>query len=360
MESILGKIENHLVFGWNERRAFYRHLSGQLKNGVAEEQAIEVFRPRLRRAGKKRADTVVGSIARLMRDGQPLSVALKRWAPDDERSVISGGEMSGNLSEALDRLIDTRRLVLRVRKSIRQAVSPPLTYLVAVYVVILVIGKLVVPGIAGVLPRQSATGSAAMLFVLGDLANSFWALLPPAVGLIIFIWWLWAKENWTGKYRIFAERHLFPFQFYRDTNGFIWLMNFVSLLVAGVADIEILKRQTINATPWLRERLGHLTLKLNNGESLGKALTVSNSRSGYLGFPNPDIADAISSMAEFSDFPEKISVLANDWAKEIEEESVAWASRFGFWMEMLMYSVMGLLMLAMTDLSTQLGSVGVR
>jgi hypothetical protein len=62
-------------------------------------------------------------------------------------------------------------------------------------------------------------------------------------------------------------------------------------------------------------------------------------------------------MAGFTDFPERISKLATQWADEIEASTLSRAAVFGFAMEMFMYMVMGLLMMAINSMSTQLGSV---
>jgi len=141
-------------------------------------------------------------------------------------------------------------------------------------------------------------------------------------------------------------------------HGYIWLMSFSALLRAGLPDVDILKRQMLNASPWLKERLREIRARMVNGATLPAALLATGRRGmPAFGFPNPDIVDDIQSMAGFKDFPERISKLATQWADEIEASTLSRAAVFGFAMEIFMYVMMGLLMIAINSMSTQLGSV---
>jgi hypothetical protein len=155
-----------------------------------------------------------------------------------------------------------------------------------------------------------------------------------------------------------AAESMFPYSFYRDIQGYTWLMSFSALLRAGMADVEILKRQATQSTPWLKERLKALWWRMDNGASMPAAL-MAKGKNGMpaFGFPNPDIVDDIASMAGFSDFAERIAVLAVQWADELESSTLAKAKSFGFAMEIVMYAVMGLLMIAINSMSTQMGNV---
>ncbi|MFT3960952.1 type II secretion system F family protein [Propionivibrio sp.] len=350
------RIRNALGFGWTQRKNFYRHLAIQSANGVPLERALDSFLPRLHRSRKVYAAGVIATVARRFRDGAPLADALKGFVPPDELAVIRSGELGGTLADSLALIIESADSVQRVRNAIRRAAFTPAVYTVATFVLLWIIGRYVLPDLQQVLPAQRAQGSVALLYALGDVANSLWAALPPAIALACAAWVYWAMPNWTHPTRLAAER-FFPFSFYRDTTGFRWLMSFTSLLGAGVPDVEILQMQARDASPWLAQRLRTFHRAMINGTSLsGALLTRAKGRRPY-GFPNPDIVNDITSFDGFPDFHINIQALAREWARDLEEKTLLWASRMGFYCEMVLFAVMGLLMVAINDLSSQISHV---
>lgn len=348
---------DRLAFNWTIREALYRHLSAQVSNGVAVEVALEAFSARLKRRKKPSSEKLVIDVARRMRDGVSLSVALTKWIPDDEAGMIASGELSGNLPRALDLIIESKRRIARVQRAYKMSLVRPAIYSLAVYGVLWAIGVFVTPSLMLVLPQAQATGLVAWLYATSEFASSWQVMIPPLILLSAAIVIARSLPAWLGRHRIMAES-FFPYSFYRDMHGYIWLMSFSALLRAGLPDVDILKRQMLNASPWLKERLREIRARMVNGATLPAAL-LARGRRGMpaFGFPNPDIVDDIQSMAGFKDFPERISKLATQWADEIEASTLSRAAVFGFAMEMFMYVMMGLLMIAINSMSTQLGSV---
>jgi len=348
---------DRLAFAWPVREALYRHLSAQVGNGVTVELALDTFRARLQRNKKISSDKIVADVARRMRDGSTFAAALAAWVPQDETSVISSGELSGNLPRSLDLIIEATRRIMRVNSALKTAMVTPAVYIIAVYGMLWAIGKYVTPGLEQALPKAKAQGLVAGLYAAGDFANSWWSLLPPLVLFVVVACVVRSLPKWTGRGRIAAEK-VFPYSFYRDIQGYSWLMSFSALLRAGMPDTEILKRQITQSTPWLKERLHALWWRMDNGASLPAAL-LEKGKNGMpaFGFPNPDIVDDIASMAGFSDFSQRIAVVAVQWANDLERTTLARAKSFGFAMEIFMYVVMGLLMVAINSMSTQMGTV---
>ncbi len=348
---------DRLAFSWPIREMLYRHIATQVSNGVSVEVALDTFRARLQRRKKPSSDKIVAKVARSMRNGSTLAGALDSWIPPDEAGIVSGGELSGNLPRALDLIIEAKRRVVRINTALKSSLVSPTIYVLLVYGMLWAIGRFVTPGFVMILPESRAQGLVYGLYVAGDFANSWWVVLPPIVLGILITLVARSLSKWTGPRRIAAEK-VFPYSTYRDLNGYIWLMSFATLLRAGVADVEILKRQARQASPWLKERLRAFRLRMDDGASLPSALMAKGrgAMPSFL-FPNPDIIDDIASMDGFSDFPERISKLAMQWADELESAMLVRAKRFGFAMEMLMYVVMGLLMIAINSMSTQMGSV---
>lgn len=349
-------LRNAFKFGWAQRKPFYRHLAIQSRNGVPLERALDTYLPRLQRNRQSYVASIIATVARRFRDGKTLADALQGYIPADDLAVIRSGELGGTLSDALDLIIQSADSIQRVKNAIRRAAFAPTIYTLATFALLWVIGHYVMPDFQAVLPPSRAQGTVALLYALGDLANSLWALLPPAIVAICLVWISWAMENWTNPIRLKAER-FFPFSFYRDTSGFRWLMGFTSLLGAGVPDVEILQAQARGASPWLGQRLRAFHRAMINGMSLSSALQVRAKGGQPFGFPNPGIVDDLASFDGFPDFHSHIQALARDWARDLEDTTLLWASRLGFYCEMVLFAIMGLLMVAINELSAQISQV---
>lgn len=213
------------------------------------------------------------------------------------------------------------------------------------------------PELEKTLPEAKAHGLTAVLYWTGDFVTSWGVLIPIIIVISVVGTVIYSLPRWVGKTRIKAEQYL-PYSFYRDMNGYMWLMSFAQLLSAGLPNTSILSRQKTQGSPWLQERIKAISFRMDNGVSLSGALLQKGSYGAPgFGFPNPDIVDDIESLADFGDFPEKITVLAMQWAEELEIKTLSFAKQFGFYAEMMMYVVMGFLMLAINDLSAQLAVV---
>jgi len=347
------------AFAWKVRRALYKHLSAQVGNKIPVERALEAFRGRLQRTGRVSSDKIIADVSRRMRDGQTLTKALGAWIPVDEVSIISSGELSGNLAQALDLLVESKERSARVIKAMQSALKKPLIYVALVYAFVWYLASSVLPEMKSNELSGHPSGASAVLFSVGELATSAWALLPPVVLIATMLLVLWSLPRWKGRARIKAER-FFPYNAYRDVQGYAWLMGFTALLRAGMTDVAILKSQCENASPWLRERLHAIWWRMDDGASLPSALAAKGKgRNGLppFGFPNPDVVDDIGSMAGFSDFPVRIAQVATTWANELEEGLLELANRIGFWAEVVLYILMTALVYAINSMSNVASSV---
>lgn len=336
------------------REAIYRHLCVQLSNGVPIDVALALLKKRFVRRKRQDAAQKIELIGQRMHDGLSLADAVKPWIRFDEYAVLSAGELAGELPRVFTLIIKAQQRKYRILSAFKNALMTPFIYASLMGGMLWAIGHFVTPSVESSLPENKALGMVYALYVIGDFANSLWALLPILVmGIFMLMVW-YSFPYWVGKYRIYAE-HFFPYALYRDLQGFLWLMSFTQLLGAGLPDTVILERQHRHAAPWMKERLQAYGFRMKNGASLSGAL-LARGMGGMpaFGFPHPDMVDDIESMAGFSDFPQKMTVLAMQWADDLEQKTLALAKSIGLAMEVTMYVLMGLLMVAINQLSSQL------
>lgn len=341
---------NKASFSWTVRSALYRHMSVQISNGINQIAALAAFKRRLQREKRKSAIYVVDDIIRRMRNGAEISAALRAWIPVDEVLIISGAESAGHVDTAFELLLQAKDRTSNVRRSMVSAFTTPVVYLVAVYGLLWAIGMYFLPSIQNAMPESKAQGMGAALYAMGNLATSLWMLLPIVIIACSVSWILWALPNWVSVYRKIADR-FYPFNFYRDIQGYVWLLTFASMLQAGMSDTKILLDQSRLGSPWLNQRLVAIRRRMVNGEGLASAL--QNVR---FNFPSPEMIDDITSMVDFDDFPARIMKRTVQWADEMERTVKARTRMLGFVFDIIMYALILFVLLGMNSLSTQMGS----
>ncbi|MHB1098832.1 MAG: type II secretion system F family protein [Burkholderiales bacterium] len=336
--------------GWNDRVMCYRHLSVQIANDRPVILALEDLKKRAQRKKKPALVGVVTDIIRRMQNGASLSAAFSGKVPQDEIMIISSGDLSGSLPMALDLVIESKERTQRVTRSLKSAMTPPAIFAAVLYGMLFAIGKFVVPSLAEALPASKARGSVAVLYAMGEFFSGWWAAVPIVVVAILALVVVLTLSTFTGKWRVKAEV-VFPWSFYRDINGYSWMLSFLALLQAGMSNTEILDKQLKTATPWLAERLKSASVKMKNGDSLSSALMK-----GGFGFPNPDMIEDIASMEIFPDFPERMSRILGHWADELERTTIDKTKAAGFIMEVAMYGIMLFLVLSTNSMTSQISA----
>ena len=353
----LNTLADRMAFNWAVRESLYQHLSAQMTNGIDINQALTSFCKRLQRRNKPSSLKIVRGIERRLRDGSTLASALKPWVTSDEVSLIASGELSSTLPRSFDLIIESQHRISRVRRSLQGTVRRPVILGVAVYAMLWAIGTYMTPTFQLILPAENAHGMSSLLYFLGDVAQSAYVILIPLVASVLFSVIKWSLPRWGGRYRILAER-FFPFSYYRDMEGYAWLMSFSALLRADMPDTDILKFQLKNANPWLSERLNSLRRRMLNGMSLQEALLGKDkAHPEPFGFPNPDRVDDIASLSGLPDFPERIATIAGQWAEELERKTRQSTERAGLWMDVVMYAIVTVLVLSINAISIQFSHI---
>lgn len=103
-----------------QRRRLYLKLAKLLGNGVQIIDALETMRSRrvILKSAKDPLALALNEWLRKMRNGSRLSQAVEGWVGADEAMLISAGEQSGNIEDALKSTAE----VMEAKKKIKSAV----------------------------------------------------------------------------------------------------------------------------------------------------------------------------------------------------------------------------------------------
>ncbi|MDR5726928.1 MAG: hypothetical protein RB191_05615, partial [Terriglobia bacterium] len=228
-------------------------------------------------------------------------------------------------------------------------------------------GEGVLPVFEGLVPKARADSLVRSLYDMGAFATG-WGL--PAFLLVLALMItlvIWSLPRWTGSLRILAEK-IFPWSFYRDMQGYLWLMGYSSLLGAGTPEIGALGTQLTAATPWLAEKLRAISYHMKGGLKLPAALrqaTPGDTEEGsaprassaiHFHFPSLEIIEDIESLHGFADFPDRIERVADQWSEDIMERTQLVAKVLGLIGSLLTYAVIIFIILGCNDLQASLSA----
>lgn len=321
----LNKVEEYyakmiLQFSNKTRLKLYRKIASLMKNRFSLMDALDMLHDGASNGGKNPSEPLAIAIAswgRSLNNGMTFSDALKGWAPDRERLMLSVGDVS-NLESALMNLIKVTEGSTKMIRPIVGAITYPAFLTMMSVLIIYAIGVYMVPPMIDAAPTVVWRGMARDLVDLSAWIKDNWliafASLPVTMAVIYF-----TIGIWTGKVRAFFD-YIPPWSLYKVFTGISWLLALSALVKGGTPVSTALRALRRDASRYLKERIDKTLVYVNNGDNLGQALAKTG-----LDFPDREIIGDLKIYSELDNFEEALDKLANDWLEEsvymIEEKA---------------------------------------
>ncbi len=308
-EEIYAKILCNL--GNSTRLKIYRKLASLMRNRFSLIGALEMLHDGISNGGKNPNEPMAIAIAcwsRALQAGKPFSDALKGWAPDRERLMLSVGDVS-DLEGALLNLIKVTEGSTKMIRPMISAISyPSFLALMAVFI-IYGIGSYMVPPMIDAAPTTRWRGIAKNLVDVSSWIQVNWLFAFATLPITMII--IYSTIGiWTGKIRAFID-NIPPWSLYKVFVGISWLLALAALVKSGTPVSTSLRALRKDASPYLKERIDKTLVFINNGDNLG----VSLSKTG-LEFPDPEIVGDLKIYSELDNFEEALDQMANEWLEE--------------------------------------------
>ncbi|CCZ30701.1 type II secretory pathway component PulF [Proteobacteria bacterium CAG:495] len=321
----LNKVEEYyakmiLQFSNKTRLKLYRKIASLMKNRFSLMDALDMLHDGASNGGKNPSEPLAIAIAswgRSLNNGMTFSDALKGWAPDRERLMLSVGDVS-DLESALMNLIKVTEGSTKMIRPIVGAITYPAFLTMMSVLIIYAIGVYMVPPMIDAAPTVVWRGMARDLVDLSAWIKDNWliafASLPVTMAVIYF-----TIGIWTGKVRAFFD-NIPPWSLYKVFTGISWLLALSALVKGGTPVSMALRALRRDASRYLKERIDKTLVYVNNGDNLGQALAKTG-----LDFPDREIIGDLKIYSELDNFEEALDKLANDWLEEsvymIEEKA---------------------------------------
>lgn len=298
-------------FSGARRLKIYRKLAALLKNRFSLMNSLEMIYSGLSDEGKNPYDPMaiaVSSWGRALQEGLPFSDALKGWAPNRERLMLSVGDVS-DLESALLNLIKVTEGSTRMIRPIVGAIAYPSFLLMMSVLILYAIGVYMVPPMLDAAPNTIWTGTAKSLIDLSEWIQVNWLMafsIFPIIALIIYL----TIGIWTGPIRVKFDR-IPPWSLYKIFTGITWLLALSALVKGGVPVSVALTSLKRDSNRYLIERIDSALDHIKNGENLGQALDKAGKE-----FPDKQIIADLKIYSELDNFEEALDKLANEWLEE--------------------------------------------
>ncbi len=293
------------------RLKLYRKIASLMRNRFSLMDALDMLHDSASKGGKNPGEPLAIAIAswgRSLNNGKTFSDALKGWAPDRERLMLSVGDAS-DLENALLNLIKVTEGTTKMIRPIIGAITYPTFLLMMAVLIIYAIGVYMVPPMIDAAPNVKWSGLAKDLVDLSDWIKHNWIFAfssVPSVMLVIYL----TIGIWTGPTRAIVD-NMPPWSLYKVFVGISWLLALAALIKAGVPVSTAMSSLKKDATKYLIERIDKALVFINNGDNLGTALDKTK-----LNFPDAEVVADLKIYSELDNFEEALNNLANEWLEE--------------------------------------------
>ncbi len=300
-----------IAFAGKTRLKLYKKIASLMRNRFSLMDALDMLHDTASNGGKNPGEPLAIAIAswgRALNNGKTFSEALKGWAPDRERLMLSVGDVS-DLENALLNLIKVSEGSTKMIRPIVGAIAYPAFLMMMAILIIYAIGVYMVPPMQDAAPNVRWRGLAKQLVDLSEWIRVNWLIafssLPIIMGIIYF-----TISIWTGRIRVFFDA-IPPWSLYRIFVGISWLLSLSALISGGTPISTAMRALRRDASRYLKERIDKTLVFINNGENLGQALAKTK-----LNFPDVEIINDLKIYSELDNFEEALNNMANDWLED--------------------------------------------
>ncbi len=298
-------------FSNEARLKIFRKLAALMRNRFSLMDALDMLHDGITNGGKNPGEPMAIALAswgKALQNGLPFSDALKGWAPNRERLMLSVGDVS-DLESALMNLIKVTEGTTKMVRPIRSAVTYPSFLFMMAILIVYAIGAYMVPPMIDAAPGTKWVGTAKSVVDISYWIKANWLVaftVFPAIMVTIYL----TVGIWTGPIRAVVDNAP-PWSLYKVFSGITWLLALSALVKGGVPVSIALQSLRKDSNPYLQERIDKTLAFIKNGDNLGQALMKTG-----LNFPDKEIISDLKIYSELDNFEEALEKLANDWLEE--------------------------------------------
>lgn len=273
-DSFLSRLKNHVTT--KDRIVFTRQLSTLIGAGLPLSQSLRTV---VDQTSNKRLQTIIQEVIADVEGGKQLSVAFGKHPEVFDKiflALVSAGEASGTLDEALKRVASQQEKDAAMMSKIKGAMTYPVIVLVVIMGVLVFMLVTVVPQVAKLYSdmKQNLPFLTMMMIAVSTFMVKFWWVVLLAVGAGIYFFVQWAKTD-KGARALDVFKLNVPM--FKGMFRKLYMARFArtgqTLLATGVAMLDMLRisGEGVNNII-IQEKINHAAEKVQGGKALSSSL----------------------------------------------------------------------------------------
>lgn len=200
-----------------------------------------------------------------MEAGKTFPEALTGWVPDTELVLISAGERSHRLSEALDQAARGITVISEIKGTFIKALLYPLGIILFSVTLLGFYADQMVPILTQIFKLEDFPKHIQLLFSLGGFVAGNYLILALAFGSLVGLI-SWSLNGWVGPMRNRFDA-IAPWSIYRTYNSASFLLSLSALLQAGISLGEALQEIRSLSGRWMKGHIDGCAHRLAKGAS---------------------------------------------------------------------------------------------
>ena len=265
-------------FGAEERAMLYETLRNFVRQGFSPFDVIKKIEQNSRLFRVLPLDVLralMGSMRGAHRNQDAsLGSALRPWVPNIESTIVTVGERTQRLATALDEAAQLIRFKSRLTGLIVGNLSYPAFLLLLAATGVSVLSAFLVPTLDGIQERDQWGPSARALGFMADHGNVLYAVIMAVVALFVAVFFSTLNRR-PGAFRDLLDRYVPPWSIYRKIQASTALLSLSMLVTSGVPFATAVELLRDCSSPWMREHMVRILMRLRAGNSEGAALAGS-------------------------------------------------------------------------------------
>lgn len=263
-------------FPLGEKIYFFRNLAMMVDSGISMVEGLEIISDQVKSGRVKKAILKIGED---VRNGQRLSGAMRKFPKYFPQYIVENvnmGDLSGSLSETLNRISSDLEKDDELRKKVTGAIAYPSVIVMVMIIVLVALIFFILPGISQVFADFEAPvpWPTKILLDTGEFIRAN-PLLIPGILLALFLFITLSLKFKKTRYILHYIMLKVPIfgELIKDYNSVLFFRSLESLFKSGipiVTTVEIAKETTNNEV--YKKALEHVKPALLHGVSLSDAL----------------------------------------------------------------------------------------
>ena len=306
------RIRQKMAFNAKTRDRIYLKIQQLVKNGMTPIDAIQtIISQQEDRKGQQPLVSLLKRWHEKLLNGQKFASAIEDDVSASDRTLISAGEESGKIENAIENILFLNNSTKRMKSVIKGGLAyPALLFGIAIALLYFVSTQLV-PVYAEFADPKTWEGAAYSLYV----GSVFTIYILPFIIIGLFMLGaisVYSLPRWTGPIRQSFEK-IIPYSIYKLYHGTSFIVALSSLIAEGTKSDMAIKIIAKDRSPWFQERMNAILDRMENGEKFAEAMF----NSGYE-FPDAEVVDDIRAFQDSKSF----DVLLTNLAKDAIETSI--------------------------------------